>query len=658
MKSLETTQAWILRILVFLLPLFLLPITLDFIDYNKLALLVVGVLLALLAWALAQTRTQLSLRLTPFDLPVFAFALIVLASALIITPNKQDAFIAPGTASLILAGSLLYFVCVQYFKKDNNSLFAWVLAGGGASALIALLAGTGLLALAANYISLPSWLAQNIFTTFGSPLPALVYFIALLPLSLAWLTRKKISFAPLLVLVLLIGGIAVSAFYLLPGKPASPRFLPWQTGWSISLETLKRSPLLGVGPANFTEAFDRFRPVEFNQTDVWNLRFGSSSNWFFNVWTEAGILGLLAFLWITVLFIRHLRSERGGGVEYSLTALLLLFALIPAGLMLVVLFYVLLAWVAAKLGNDYSLRFATGSETGEHGRNLLPGIIAILSALSLVFVAYRGLPIYQADTHFRRALDAYTRKDGRGVGEEIVKAIQLNSLRDNYRIFFDQVSLESVSVKVANQNLTDDDRAQINALVQQAIREGQAAVSLNQTHADNWINLAQTYQAIMPLARDADRFAISTYQQATFLDPVNPLLRLSLGGVFYSTKQYEEAVKAFELAVAAKGDFANAHYNLAIALRDKGDTARAAQEMATTLQLVQAGSKDAETVQKELDALNKKLSEEASASAKPAAGASSNQPPLEAPAPAESKISPPLNLPEEAAPPTPTPQPN
>ena len=76
---------------------------------------------------------------------------------------------------------------------------------------------------------------------------------------------------------------------------------------------------------------------------------------------------------------------------------------------------------------------------------------------------------------------------------------------------------------------------------------------------------------------------------------------------------------------------ANAHYNLAVAYREKKDIAKATEEMNKVLSLVGKDSADYETAKKELEKLES----------------------LTTPQPvAPSNIKPPINLPEEATPPT------
>ena len=152
----------------------------------------------------------------------------------------------------------------------------------------------------------------------------------------------------------------------------------------------------------------------------------------------------------------------------------------------------------------------------------------------------------------------------------------------------------------------------------------------------------------MPFAQGADQFAIQTFTQAVALDPVNPILRIALGGTYYALGNYDNAIDAFKLAVLTKPDFANSHYNLAVAYREKKNYDAAIAEINNVLGLVAKDSQDYTTAKAELENLQKQK-----AVVKPA-GSSEN---LQAPQPAQpSNIKPPLTLPEEATPPAATQQ--
>lgn len=659
MKSIESIQASIVKGLVFLLPLFFLPITSEFFDLNKTLLLVFGTLVGILLWALAQIRGEFRLRVTSFDLPVLAFGLVFLASAILVTPNKIDAYVAPGATTFIIFATLLYFLIVQSSRNEGvggdegrkEGVVSWLLLGASIAALVAALSGTGVLQFIASKIpNAPLWLTQTSFNTIGGILPAITVFAALLPVSVVRVMKGKNMVVETVVLVLLVSGLASSLYHALPGKPDSPRLLPVETGWSIALETLKRSPLLGVGPGNYVEAFNRFRSADYNNTSVWNLRFSSSSNFYLEVWTVTGLLGIVALLWLVWRIVRASQGSPLSPTHYALLTTLVIFLLVPVGFVLLSVFYILLAVLAGSRGSDLSFQFAAQGNTGRKS-NFMSWFFVLVASSLLIGAGVYTRGVYAAELSYKQALNSVAANDGLGAYNTLIRAINQNPGVDRYRLTYSQINLALANNIAAKQDLTDQDRQTVSQLIQQAIREGQATVALNRGRSGNWENLARIYQAVMPFAQGADQFAIQTYQQAIALDPVNPNLRIALGGVYYALGQYEEAVKVFEVAALAKPDLANAHYNLAVALREKKDVVRASQEMNATLSLVSPGTPDYDKAKAELDELQKKVAEEATPSAKiqPVAG---QQTPLQAPQPAPTPvIEPPLELPESASPP-------
>src|SRR3989338_8033419 len=103
MRELNLVLRYLLLATTFLLPIFFLPITQDFFEFNKLVLLSVATTLGVLVWALANSRGDFKFRTTPLDLQVVAFAAVVSVSAFMSSGNKLDAFVFPGLATQVLS---------------------------------------------------------------------------------------------------------------------------------------------------------------------------------------------------------------------------------------------------------------------------------------------------------------------------------------------------------------------------------------------------------------------------------------------------------------------------------------------------------------------------------------------------------------------------
>jgi tetratricopeptide (TPR) repeat protein len=247
---------------------------------------------------------------------------------------------------------------------------------------------------------------------------------------------------------------------------------------------------------------------------------------------------------------------------------------------------------------------------------------------------------------FLNSLISLNKGDAKATYDQMRKAITMSPYVDRYHAAYAQTNIAIAQSMAQNKNITDAEKQTIATLIQQAIREGKNVVILNPTRSGGWELLARIYQAIIPFAQGSDQFALQTYSQSIALDPINPNLRIALGGVFYSLGQYDSAIDTFKLAVAAKPDYANSHYNLSAAYREKKDYVNAISEMNGVLALVPKDSNDYKTAQAELEALNKK---------KPAT-TNANQPTELTQPEKVTKANPQIELPKEATPPATTTQ--
>lgn len=84
-----------------------------------------------------------------------------------------------------------------------------------------------------------------------------------------------------------------------------------QTSADITLGALKDSPAFGVGPGNFLSSFTKYRPTELNSVsllDLWTSRFDQSSSYFLTKVAETGAVGLIAMLALVLLLIWQVLS--------------------------------------------------------------------------------------------------------------------------------------------------------------------------------------------------------------------------------------------------------------------------------------------------------------------------------------------------------------
>ena len=225
---------------------------------------------------------------------------------------------------------------------------------------------------------------------------------------------------------------------------------------------------------------------------------------------------------------------------------------------------------------------------------------------------------YSAEVLFQKSLNAASANDGKKTYDTLITTVQANPFRDTYRVAYSQTNMLIANTLASNKDISDTDRNTVSQLVQQAIREAKNAVALNPTKVTNVENLASIYRNLLNFAQGADAWTTASYQQAVVLDPINPNLRIALGGVFFAQKNYDEAIRIFRTAVDLKPDLANAHYNLAAALREKGQYERALASLNQVMQLItDKNSSDYQTASAEADELKKRLNQPLLLSQKP-----------------------------------------
>lgn len=657
---LEKIEKYLVYAVIFLLPIAVLPISPNLFTPGRLAVLSFGVVLLLLIKAARTILSgKLEFQIGSLDLPVILVAVAYLISAILRTPNKAEAFLLPGTALAFVAGALLYFLINQLGDTSKKSLVSVLLASGAVFALILLAGVSGILA---KLPILPAAFKSAGFTPDGGYLPAAVFLGALLPLAISefLVVRHPAKKLVSLVFIVLAGlSLSASIFQMLPGKPFSPRFPSFDVTWNVAVDALKVSPVLGIGPGNYITAFSRFRPIGYNATDLWPIRYATGRDMFLTILTEAGMLGFAGLIILLIAVYKRVRSDskemsiatlKENPAAVSLCILLLLMALFPATTLLIIFLFVLLA-LFSKVSHT-SLHLTTLGVTGATSK--LPAIIISLPVIvaAVVFSFYFGRSLV-AEYIFKQGVNALARNEGQNTYDKIRRAAILSPSVDRYHSSFSQVNLliaRNLAQKQATGpegsgpagTLTDAERTTLTQLVQQAINEAKAAVALNPQRAGNWEVLAQTYRAVMPIAKGADNFAIQTYTQAVALDPVNPNLRINLGGIYYGLKRYDEAIRVLELAVATKPDLANSHYNLAFAYRDAGKLDDAIQQMTLVLSLItNKDSQDYKAAKTELENLQSKKA------AQPASGENLNV----QTGPESPQVKPPLELPQGSQPP-------
>jgi len=646
---------------IFAVPLFFLPITVNFFSINKQFLFLLITLIGITLWSFSFfINKKIKISLTPALAPLVLLSLSSLLTLLFVKTNQFEAVVNRGSLFLFLP--IWYLLLVS--SSSSLSFVQRALKTVMISGTMLAIAGVFQVLVLSSLSSLPIWLQSKSFTPIGNPLTLFFFLLISFAITLPMALRQKHQRKRVVLFIFL--GIQAAAlslyfFQMLPGKEFSPVLLPLQAGWSIALDALKspKAFLFGIGFPNFPSLYMQAKPVSMNTTALWNTLPQYSSNEFFHMLTTSGIVGLFSLIWIIAVGLKlSLSSIKNFSTELlsataALGVIILSFFMIPASLIsyfLLITIVALISILKSEEGNKDSQILLDASSSNIDSpfqlltnklrrpvASFIPSLAVVLSIIILMTFLYYSSKVYAAEIALREAQIAFAKEDGKTVYEKYILAIQKVPSITSYHSAYSQINLSLAINLSRNENLNDSDRQQISQLMSQAVREARIATSLDPSNATTWTNLGSIFRNLINVAQEADTNAIASYSQAVTLDPMNPVLRVEFGGLYYQLSQLvanvdtksltneqkaqaeqmrinylQQAIAQFQAAIQLKNDYPNAYYNLAKALEAGNNIGGAYQAMQLVLSSLSSESPDYDKIIGELTELKTKLPEQSS----------------------------------------------
>ncbi len=616
-----------------LFPLVFSPLFGDVYDLPKMLLLmVVSVVVSGLWFWENWKKKAFQLTLSPFLLGIGVLGLVGVLSSKLASPNFYMSFL---NFPIWMMFSLVFFVAVSSFYKDKK-VVRWSLIGAFVAsvviAVIMIYQYFGVLSMVFDWAPLES----KVWSPAGSMLNVMYYLVVMFVVGFLMGWEEKHDIKRIVYFVgsgVVMAGLVLLMMVVLGDDPAYKlRLLPFRTTWVIGMEVVKNFPLFGVGPGLFLSAFNRFRDVGYNLTDMWDVRFVVSRNTPFHLLSEMGLLGFVAWLmfwWLVIGTLKKNWRKTTDSVEGRVLSVLLVLSFVyqlvfvssaVVWVMIIGFLALYVVWLAS-VNDGYFKRLVVALEASRIGSKgvvsgyksgMVVNILAMLLVLVMVgFGGFFGVRYAWAEYHYAKALAAGRNNDAQQLLTHLGQAINKYPWLGKYYVNVAQVHFNVINniLNKKAEEITDQDRQQLQTSIQVALAQARTAVQLNPTVADNWAFLAQIYARIIGVAQGSDQWAIGTYRQAVALDPVNPVLRTTLAGLLYGLNDVDGAVEQARLAAQAKPDYANAWYNLAVAYKKKEDYIQAFAAMQRVLATLPADSPDREKAQKEFDELRKKVEE-------------------------------------------------
>jgi tetratricopeptide (TPR) repeat protein len=371
------------------------------------------------------------------------------------------------------------------------------------------------------------------------------------------------------------------------------------SAWVIAVETLKRSPILGVGLGNFFNAFSVFRPNSYNLTKFWSMGFSNSSMSILQIWTELGIGGLVLILMMIGGWFSKKRNKNFW--LFGLMMVLILF--LPMNLMSIFLF---LWFLNSKIIFEKK-EIKLVLKLGESDFNVMLYFLGGLILIGGVWGGYWWTKFLLGDYFLQQSLLAAVKNNGSLTYQMEIKAIAINPNQPDYRKIYSQTNLALAQNLLSNKDVSSDDKQKAATLIQQSVREAKTAISLDSNNSSYWSNLGVIYKQLIGVADGSLDWSVQAYTQAIALDPVNPLLKLDLGGLLFAANRFDEADKVFEQGILNKNDYANLWYNWAYTAKKLNKLSEAVDRLTQAVSLVPGNSSDFDKASKELSDWKKEL---------------------------------------------------
>ncbi len=566
--------------LIFLTPLFFLPITIYPVDANKQFIAVFLVLASFLCYLVNSLVSRKIIYSKSMLSAAVVFFMIASGLSALFSISPSNSFYGNFTQAdvminFIVYGLALYLAAVLFKKEDFNKIGIIFLAS---TILISILS---LLQLFGIYIFPYDFTKQAGFNVFGSIINFDIYIAFVLALIIVTLTELSVSlkakaglifvgllitlnlilinYQPIWVLLMivmviyaiykftfkeegdrssLIGSsapllIGIIAFLFAMTSPSLPKIMNmpnipidvkpnFSSTIDISKNALEGSRILmGTGLATFSSQYNIYRPVELNQSNFWQMKFNQGFSFVSTHLVTAGILGILSILFIVFAFarlaVKNINDKKSMVVSVGILFMILGWFYFPASHIGLLFSFIALGFLTALDSNLEEIDFSRVKKRFV-AASLLVIFIFAAGATSLFYISGKK---YAAAFYFQTGLKKYSSGDTVKSMEDILRAISLNQDNDQYLRSASQLMIiDAQNSRDPNIGLNED--AEFQGKIADSVQLAKRATEVNPANSENWYNMGDIYEKIINIAAGADFFAESNYRKASELDPKNP----------------------------------------------------------------------------------------------------------------------------------------
>ena len=341
--------------------------------------------------------------------------------------------------------------------------------------------------------------------------------------------------------------------------------------------THPRALLFGSGPNTFPREWGLYKPAEINMTPFWNFTFNAGFGAVPTSLITLGTVGVIAWLvllisilWMIgkILFARASSMPTTPYLQVAqpiAMATIFLFAFHvffvpgPALSMMTFLFLGLLIAFAARSGL-YPMRTLSIRTPDWVGRTRMAGILVFV--LIIVFSSFGLGRVLASEMILNYGIDVYNKsKDIQRSSSIINMALDVfpSDHANRTAVEFGLLNLQQLIAKADPGDAKSKEKLQ--ATLEETIKHGLAAVSINGGDYENWLALASLYQQLAGAKiENAYDNARAAYIRAREENPKNPFPYLQLAQLDFLQNKPAVAIQDLVEATKLKPDIAFAYY--------------------------------------------------------------------------------------------------
>ncbi len=372
-------------------------------------------------------------------------------------------------------------------------------------------------------------------------------------------------------------------------KQSSPR-LGFTDSWLMASGNARVYPLFGSGIGTFFTTNSIYRPTTLNNSINWNLKFIEPYNFIFESLSTTGIFGLVALCYLFFVFIKYIFIY-SKDLFFTFNFLFLLIILLSTNnyLVLMPLIFILFGYSLSYFFENKKIKI-----------NFPSGFIVLATFFTFIIGIYffNFYKVSLAQYNFYRASISASLP---ARYNSLVSAIANDPKESVYRRELIITNLLVAKSASSKKDLSDDEIKELSDLISQAISNARFLTEREPYNSLNYEYLGLIYKSIIPISQNAAPAALDAYLKAVMLDPSNPALYMEIGSLYYSQKDYINAINYFSQSVKLKSDYTNARYNLAFALKDYRAYDEAINELKNVKNLVANNSVLVDQVDKDIE---------------------------------------------------------